>query len=108
MSLIGRRIQIALLNQASIPEEVSDFLQQLNIQVSLGPAGQLFLERKSEDVERDRKKIEHLIGERNAARARKDFAESDRIRDELASMGIVLKDRKGPDGKPVTTWEIAR
>ena len=45
---------------------------------------------------------------RTAARARKDFKESDRIRDELAAMGVVLKDGKDADGKPVTTWEIAR
>ena len=40
-----------------------------------------------------------------ALRARKarDFEESDRIRDELAAMGVVLKDTK--DG---TTWEVAR
>jgi cysteinyl-tRNA synthetase len=34
---------------------------------------------------------------------RKDWKESDRIRDELAARGVVLKDSK--DG---TTWEIAR
>jgi hypothetical protein len=39
--------------------------------------------------------VNHLIAERTAARARKDFAESDRIRDELAAMGVVLKDGKG-------------
>ena len=33
----------------------------------------------------------------------KEFAESDRIRDELAAMGVVLK-----DSKEGTTWEIAR
>jgi cysteinyl-tRNA synthetase len=33
-----------------------------------------------------------------------DNVESDRIRDELAAMGIVLKDNK--DG--TTTWEVAR
>jgi cysteinyl-tRNA synthetase len=49
-----------------------------------------------------------LISERTAARARKDFKESDRIRDELAAMGIAIKDGKDADGKPVTTWEIAR
>ena len=43
-----------------------------------------------------------------AARARKDFKESDRIRDDLAAMGVVLKDGKDADGKPVTTWETAR
>ena len=53
-------------------------------------------------------KIDDLISERMAARARKDFKESDRIRDELAARGIVLKDGKDANGNPVTTWEIAR
>ena len=47
--------------------------------------------------------VKSLIEARNAARKSKNFAESDRIRDELAAMGVVLKDTK--DG---TTWEIAR
>jgi cysteinyl-tRNA synthetase len=51
----------------------------------------------------DESKIVNLIEARAAARAAKDFKESDRIRDELAAMGVVLKDSK--DG---TTWEIAR
>ncbi len=51
----------------------------------------------------DETKIASLIDARNAARKVKNFKESDRIRDELAALGIVLKDTK--DG---TTWEIAR
>jgi cysteinyl-tRNA synthetase len=51
----------------------------------------------------DRSNLVSLIAARNAARAAKNFKESDRIRDELAAMGVVLKDSK--DG---TTWEIAR
>ena len=51
----------------------------------------------------DAEKIAGLISERAAARARKDFKESDRIRDELAAMGVVIK-----DSKEGTTWEIAR
>ena len=47
--------------------------------------------------------IQQSVADRAAARARKDFKESDRIRDELARMGVVLHDTK--DG---TTWEIAR
>ena len=47
--------------------------------------------------------VERLISARTAARARKDFKESDRIRDELAAMGVVIK-----DSKEGTTWEIAR
>jgi cysteinyl-tRNA synthetase len=48
--------------------------------------------------------VDTLIGARNAARKAKNFKESDRIRDELAAMGVVLKDNK--DG--TTTWEVAR
>ena len=51
----------------------------------------------------DVSKVQVLIDARTAARKAKNFAESDRIRDELAAMGVVLKDSK--DG---TTWEIAR
>ncbi len=53
-------------------------------------------------------KIKAMLSARAAARARKDFKESDRIRDELAAMGVAIKDGKDADGKPVTTWEIAR
>ena len=55
------------------------------------------------DVAGQIKQINLLVAQRNAARKAKNFAESDRIRDELAAMGVVLKDSK--DG---TTWEIAR
>jgi cysteinyl-tRNA synthetase len=43
--------------------------------------------------------IEALIAQRLEARANKDWAESDRIRDELAEQGIVLEDGAGG-----TTW----
>ena len=59
--------------------------------------------RKQQSSGIDAAKIDGLISDRTAARARKDFAESDRIRDELAAMGVAIKDSK--DG---TTWEIAR
>jgi cysteinyl-tRNA synthetase len=51
----------------------------------------------------DSGKVDTLIGARNAARKAKDFKKADEIRDELASMGVVIKD--GPQG---TTWELAR
>jgi cysteinyl-tRNA synthetase len=47
--------------------------------------------------------IAQLISARSAARARKDFKESDRIRDELAAKRVVIK-----DSKEGTTWERAR
>jgi len=57
--------------------------------------------RKASGVDAER--VNSLIADRTAARARKDFKESDRIRDELAAMGIAIK-----DSKEGTTWEVAR
>jgi cysteinyl-tRNA synthetase len=64
----------------------------------------LLQRRFRSDLPAERQKtIEDLIASRTAARARKDFKESDRIRDELAAMGVVIK-----DSKEGTTWEIVR
>jgi cysteinyl-tRNA synthetase len=48
--------------------------------------------------------VEALVADREAARKAKNWAESDRIRDELTSMGISIKDNK--DG--TTSWEVKR
>ena len=42
-----------------------------------------------------------ILNTRTAAKQNKDFAASDKIRDELAGMGIRIK-----DGKDGTTWSI--
>jgi len=60
-------------------------------------------DRKQQASGIDAKQIDGLISDRAAARARKDFRESDRIRDRLAAMGVIIK-----DSKEGTTWEIAR
>jgi cysteinyl-tRNA synthetase len=88
-------------------------LHQLELKIKLKASGALlgFLNlTKREYLEKhphrhiiDQSKVEALIDARARARANKNFAESDRIRDELAAMGVTLKDSK--DG---TTWEIAR
>jgi cysteinyl-tRNA synthetase len=57
--------------------------------------------RQASGIDADR--VNALIADRTAARARKDFKESDRIRDELAAMGVAIK-----DSKEGTTWEVAR
>jgi len=56
----------------------------------------------------DAELIERRVAARLEARKAKNFAESDRIRDELAAMGVQLKDGKGADGEPITTWEVKR
>lgn len=50
----------------------------------------------------DAAQIDALIQARLAARAEKNWAESDRIRDQLTAMGVVLEDGKGG-----TTWRLA-
>jgi cysteinyl-tRNA synthetase len=54
-----------------------------------------------EDFQRE---VTSKVEARNAARSAKNFKESDRIRDELAAMGIELEDHRD---KP-TTWRVKR
>lgn len=77
---------------------------------SLGIGGQApheFLERvrdrKARALGIERAEVEAQIAERTEARSQKDFARSDRIRDELAARGVELLD--GPAG---TSWRLAR
>jgi cysteinyl-tRNA synthetase len=59
---------------------------------------------KTKRIEVSREKIVRLVEDRLVARHTKNWAESDRIRDELASLGIEIKDHK--DG--TTSWEVKR
>jgi cysteinyl-tRNA synthetase len=53
--------------------------------------------------------IQAAIDQRLAFFADKNFAEADRIRDELSDQGIQLKDSKDSEtGERVTTWEVKR
>ena len=62
-----------------------------------------WLALKQADLDIDPAEIDQLIADRLAARAAKNWAESDRIRDLLAAKGVALK-----DGKDGTTWEVKR
>jgi len=66
--------------------------------------GALDVADSAADLDPDlRASIEALVRERLAARRAKNWAESDRLRTELAQFGVALKDSK--DG---TTWEIVK
>ena len=85
---------IAALHQAGDSELAGGlgFLGFSNVQMKISARTQV-----------DTVAIADAIAARNAARAAKNFAESDRIRDDMLAKGIVLKD--GPGG---TTWEAKK
>jgi cysteinyl-tRNA synthetase len=94
-----------LRNKAAAGNESdrSQFAASLRVLGFLSESAAEWKGRKQQASGVDAKQIDSLIADRTAARARKDFKESDRIRDQLAAMGVVIK-----DSKEGTTWEIAR
>jgi cysteinyl-tRNA synthetase len=98
-----QRLRAADANNA--PEAVrNSILQSIKsngLDVDISKSGDFTLVRGNQDALKE--KIERLVADRESARAQKNWKESDRIRDELAAMGVALKDSK--DG---TTWEVAR
>ena len=97
-----RRINLIKEGQESISEVDKNLLQQTMNAFVFDVLG---LERKSEsgaDTQKLAGVIELLIQLRMDARANKDFATSDKIRDQLADLGIQLK-----DGKEGTTFSVS-
>jgi cysteinyl-tRNA synthetase len=88
------------LHRASRFGELAASLRLLGI-ADARRTGSTFLQRREPAI--DGEQVEKLIAARNLARSLKNFAEADRIRHELAALGVVLKDSR--DG---TTWEVAR
>ena len=77
-----------------VPENELDALRTM-----LKTLGVLGLDRAAASGNLDEAVIETKISERTTARTARDWATSDRIRDELLGIGVAIKD--GPDG---TTW----
>ncbi len=51
--------------------------------------------------------IDALVAARIKARTDKDFAEADRIRELIVSMGVTIMDGRDPEtGEWITRWEI--
>ncbi|MEG2395636.1 MAG: cysteine--tRNA ligase [Oscillospiraceae bacterium] len=80
-----RDINVSVINSKS--KELIEFSIKLFDELT-GVLG-LVYNRKTENIDAE---IEDLIALRTKARAEKNFAESDRIRDELKAKGIVIKD----------------
>jgi cysteinyl-tRNA synthetase len=93
-----------LRNAASASEQGrKEFAGSLKLLGFLSESAAQWEGRKRQASGIDANRVNALIADRTAARARKDFKESDRIRDELATMGVAIK-----DSKEGTTWEVVR
>jgi cysteinyl-tRNA synthetase len=98
-----KQINAIKANKATITtedlKELEDTLKTFAFDV-LGLEATTALEANNQDSERLANVVELLIDLRNQARANRDFATSDQIRDELAKNNIELKDsREGTDYK---------
>ena len=104
---IAASVQYALLDDLNTPAAIAELHALAKSDpVALGSTLRAlgFAHRPESKRTVDTGKVDALIDARLEARRSKNFAESDRIRDELKAMGVVLKDNK--DG--TTTWEVAR
>jgi len=99
------RLRAAIANDApdTVRDSIIGQIRNKGLNVTFDKHSSITLVPLHYDEDAFRKEVVSLVAARTAARKAKNFAESDRIRDELADMGVVLKDTK--DG---TTWEIAR
>ncbi len=93
-------LAIAMMHRLDDPFEFLDTADILGVDLRSFERQRRQMLEKNVDVS----SIAGLIEDRTKARAAKNWAESDRIRDELAAKGIILKDNK--DG--TTSWEPKR
>lgn len=99
---LARDLNRAKSDQPEAAPRLAGELQRLaGVLGLLQQTPQAFLKGAQHSMALSESEIEARIAERQAAKANKDFARADAIRDELAALGIVLKDsREG------TTWVI--
>ena len=83
---------VRFANSETNEESSKEFVQAIKDEIlMLGDILGMVFEKKEEVLD---SQIEALIEERQAARARKDFARADEIRNQLAQMGITLLDTR--------------
>jgi cysteinyl-tRNA synthetase len=99
-----RKLRISIANDLpDLRREALAELESFGLGAEVAVDGNVTLVPISQAAKDLANRIEDLISRRNAARKAKNFKEADRIRDELASMGVAIRDSK--DG---TTWEMSR
>jgi cysteinyl-tRNA synthetase len=105
-AIVRYRAAIANAAPASTMLEIKNEIESDDLLIQINDRGFVLISGSDKEFTA---KVESLINARLAARKAKDWKESDRIRDELAAMGIQLKDVKDPaTGEIRTEWEVKR
>jgi cysteinyl-tRNA synthetase len=95
-----KRINVAIEEKRLAPGDRDLALEALaDVDQVLGVLDPATWDRSGEEATADDASIAKMVEQRDAARAERDFATADRLRDELDAQGIVLEDT--PDG---TRW----
>jgi cysteinyl-tRNA synthetase len=98
-----RKLRIATANNLpKLRQEAEVSLASSGIGAEVSSDGNVTLVPLTQTAKDLERRVEALISQREFARKARDFAEADRIRDELKGMGIKLEDNK--DG--TTTWKV--
>ena len=92
-------------NLSEVASLTQTTLLDSGFRVSVNQSGVVLVANQtSADFEKDFvQRVKNLVEQRDSARAKRDWKESDRLRDQLAGMGVTLKDSKAG-----TTWEFKR
>ncbi|HPF69960.1 MAG TPA: cysteine--tRNA ligase, partial [Candidatus Krumholzibacteria bacterium] len=94
------------VRRATVERFVADFAQIAEVLGCCGADPQAWLvgrrDRKAARIGLDVARVEHLVAERMVARTSRDWAAADRLRDELAALGVAVQD--GPSG---SVWTFA-
>ena len=90
-------------------EAIRIFKASANVMGLLERSRSAWIEATSVEASMDEVQIEALISARHEARSAKNYAEADRIRDQLAEAGVLLKDNRNKEtGEITTTWDMKR
>ena len=105
----GNKVLDDATGRPDIKDEIKAHIADINmisniLGIFMMKPAQYFAAKKEKGIQEAKissEEIEALIQQRADARKNKDFARADEIREQLASMNIILED--GPQG---TTWRI--
>ena len=100
----GKKAVGRLSALSSLVSELENTLSILGLPIDVEKCVSILAELKSLALTRaglEEKDLEKIMSERANARAEKNFEESDRLREELASKGIGLMDGGGDAWRPI-------